>query len=66
MAEARRLLAASDERVENIAERVGYADATHFIRLFRRRHGSTPTAWRAAQLRLARLSVVGSDKARDR
>ena len=50
MAEARRLLVASDELVEVIAERVGYADATHFIRLFRRQHGATPSAFRAQQL----------------
>jgi AraC-like DNA-binding protein len=49
MSEARRRLLHTDERVEIIAERVGYADATHFIRLFRRMHGSTPSAWRAAQ-----------------
>lgn len=51
MAEARRLLLHSDELVEIVAERVGYADATHFIRMFRREHGTTPAAWRAAQLR---------------
>jgi AraC family transcriptional regulator, transcriptional activator of pobA len=49
MGEARRLLLHSDERVEAIAERVGYADATHFIRMFRREHGATPAAWRAAR-----------------
>ena len=49
MGEARRLLLHSDERIGIIAERVGYADATHFIRMFRREHGATPTAWRAAQ-----------------
>lgn len=49
MAEARRLLLHSNEMVEAIAERVGYADATHFIRMFRREHGATPAAWRAAQ-----------------
>ncbi len=49
MAEARRRLLHSDERVETIAERVGYADPTHFIRMFRRAHGVTPAAWRAAQ-----------------
>jgi AraC family transcriptional regulator, transcriptional activator of pobA len=47
MAEARRLLLSSSEPVEAIAERVGYADATHFIRMFRRAHGATPAAWRA-------------------
>lgn len=51
LAEARRLLLHSDERVDVIAERVGYADATHFIRMFRREHGATPTAWRAGQQR---------------
>jgi AraC-like DNA-binding protein len=49
MAEARRLLLHSDEMVEVIAERVGYADATHFIRMFRRAHGKTPAAWRNAR-----------------
>ncbi len=50
MAEARRRLLQSDEHVDVIAERVGYADATHFIRMFRRMHGATPSAWRATQL----------------
>jgi AraC family transcriptional regulator, transcriptional activator of pobA len=49
MAEARRLLLHSEEMVDVIAERVGYADATHFIRMFRRQHGATPAAWRLAQ-----------------
>ena len=51
MAEARRLLLHSDEMVDVVAELVGYADATHFIRMFRREHGATPAAWRAAQAR---------------
>ncbi|MFL5358306.1 helix-turn-helix domain-containing protein [Archangium sp.] len=55
MAEARRRLRGTDERVDIIAERVGYADATHFIRLFRRAHGLTPAAWR----RHATLSLAG-------
>ncbi len=50
MAEARRLLLHSDEMIDVIAERVGYADATHFIRMFRREHGATPAAWRLAQM----------------
>jgi len=49
MGEARRLLLHSDERVDVIAERVGYADATHFIRMFRRTHGTTPAAFRASR-----------------
>lgn len=51
MAEARRLLRHSDERVDVVAERVGYTDATHFIRMFRREHGVTPAVWRAAHRR---------------
>jgi AraC-like DNA-binding protein len=46
MAEARRRLRGTDERVDIIAERVGYADVTHFIRQFRRLHRVTPAAWR--------------------
>jgi AraC-like DNA-binding protein len=51
MAEARRLLLHSSERVDVIAERIGYADPTHFIRMFRRAHGVTPAAWRRAKAR---------------
>jgi AraC family transcriptional regulator, transcriptional activator of pobA len=47
LSEARRRLRNTDELVEVIAERVGYADATHFIRLFRREHGMTPAAFRS-------------------
>lgn len=46
LSEARRRLLHSDEAVDIIAERVGYADATHFIRIFKRDHGATPAAWR--------------------
>ncbi|XSF00204.1 AraC family transcriptional regulator [Pseudomyxococcus flavus] len=54
MAEARRRLRGTDERVDIIAERVGYADVTHFIRQFRRVHGVTPAAWRR------KATVVGA------
>jgi AraC family transcriptional activator of pobA len=54
MAEARRRLLHSDEHVDVIAERVGYADPTHFIRMFRREHGTTPAAWRASLNRATR------------
>lgn len=47
MAEARKRLLHGDERVDIVAERIGYADVTHFIRTFRRAHGQTPAAWRA-------------------
>lgn len=49
MAEARRRLRCGDEPVEHIASKVGYADPTHFIRMFRREHGMTPAAWRRGQ-----------------
>lgn len=49
LAEARKRLLHTDEMVDVIAERVGYADPTHFIRLFRRTHGTTPARWRAGQ-----------------
>ncbi len=51
MSEARRRLLHTDERVDIVADRVGYADVTHFIRLFRRAHGQTPAAWRAERRR---------------
>lgn len=51
LAEARNRLLHTDEMVDVIAERVGYRDATHFIRMFRRAHGATPAAWRAAHRR---------------
>lgn len=44
--EARRRLEETDELVEVIGERVGYADATHFARMFKRRFDHTPRAWR--------------------
>jgi AraC-like DNA-binding protein len=51
MTEARRLLLHSELPVEAIAERIGYADSTHFVRMFRREHRQTPAAWRAEQRR---------------
>ncbi|MCR9162599.1 MAG: helix-turn-helix domain-containing protein [Nannocystaceae bacterium] len=47
LAEASSRLMHSDDSVEAIADRVGYADPTHFIRLFRRTYGVTPAAWRS-------------------
>lgn len=47
MSEARRRLLETAASVERIANQVGYADVTHFIRTFRRVHGMTPRAWRA-------------------
>lgn len=48
MIEARRLLLATEQSIQEIAEAVGYTDPGHFIRQFRQRYGSTPHAWRRA------------------
>ncbi|WP_169796529.1 helix-turn-helix transcriptional regulator [Chondromyces crocatus] len=47
MAEARRRLLETDASIESIADQVGYADVTHFIRTVRRTYGMTPRAFRA-------------------
>lgn len=49
IARARTLLLESDRSIAEIAETVGYLDAGHFIRLFRRVNGTTPQAWRLLQ-----------------
>jgi AraC-like DNA-binding protein len=59
MAEARTRLLGSHASVEDVAEAVGYADPTAFIRQFRRAHGSTPAAWRAARRSLIMPVVPG-------
>ncbi len=46
--EARRLLAETDLPVAAVGRRVGYPDASYFIRRFAREHGSTPLPWRTA------------------
>ena len=43
---AKRLLETSSEAVEGVSERVGYEDASFFRRLFKRRTGLTPAAYR--------------------
>jgi AraC family transcriptional regulator, transcriptional activator of pobA len=48
MAEARRLLLQTDLAVEEVGQRVGYADAGYFVKSFRRTHGTTPLGWRRA------------------
>jgi AraC-like DNA-binding protein len=48
LAEARRLLAQTDEPVEAVGRRSGFRDASYFSRRFRRAHGVTPAAWRRA------------------
>lgn len=53
MSEARRRLVETDASMETIADQVGYADVTHFIRTFRRVHGITPRVFREQQRRPA-------------
>ncbi|MEZ4699958.1 MAG: AraC family transcriptional regulator [Rhodothermales bacterium] len=48
IAEARHLLVHTDLTIAQIAERVGYTDPSHFVRLFRREAGISPGAWRDA------------------
>ena len=40
------LLLETDEKIEDIAAKVGYNCAVHFFRQFRQHHGTTPQAWR--------------------
>jgi AraC family transcriptional activator of pobA len=49
MAHARSLLLETSQAIGQVAELVGYADASHFIAQFRRLHGTTPRAWRQAR-----------------
>lgn len=46
IAEAARWLSHTDASLDEVAERVGWKDKTHFIRMFKRHHGITPAAWR--------------------
>ncbi len=58
LAEARRRLLGDDAPIEAIAAQVGYLDPSSFIRLFRREHGLSPAAWRAAQRRPASVESL--------
>lgn len=46
MAEAKILLATTDQSVRHIAEASGYSDAGYFTRQFRQFHGVSPQVWR--------------------
>mgnify|MGYP001451901052 CR=1 FL=1 len=48
MVDARALLLETNHTVGQIAEMVGYGDASYFIKQFRRLHNATPQAWRRA------------------
>ena len=61
MAAARSLLLETDEKVEEIAQAVGYQSAVHFFRQFRQHHGTTPQAWRrGVATQLSRHKSEGS------
>lgn len=47
MGEARRLLAQTALAIDEVAERLGYADPRHFRRVFQRDQGVSPSAFRA-------------------
>jgi AraC-like DNA-binding protein len=47
---ARGLLRASAVSLEDVADRLGYADVTAFARAFRRWSGSSPAVWRRKQV----------------
>jgi AraC family transcriptional activator of pobA len=49
MEEARRELALTTATIKDIAYRLGFSDAAYFTRVFARRTGMTPKAWRAAE-----------------
>ena len=49
MQEAETLLNTTDDPVHVVGERVGYPEPSTFSRLFRKRHGKSPAAWREAQ-----------------
>ncbi|WOD41868.1 response regulator [Nodosilinea sp. E11] len=46
MAEAKQLLATTNQSVRHIAEAAGYSDAGYFTRQFRQFHGVSPQIWR--------------------
>ncbi|NOU27122.1 MAG: AraC family transcriptional regulator [Polyangiaceae bacterium] len=48
MSECRRLLGSTDESIEAVAARCGFASPSHFHRAFKRAHGVAPGAWRRA------------------
>lgn len=51
MAEARRRLQTSDERIDVVAERVGYGDVRSFVRAFVAATGQTPAVFRRSSAR---------------
>ena len=49
MVRAAELLTSTDLRVNEIARRVGYREASQFTKAFRRAHGATPSEYRSSR-----------------
>ncbi|NPV69160.1 MAG: response regulator [Firmicutes bacterium] len=58
--EGKKLLARTNDTVAAIAERVGYAEANYFSRIFRRHFGMSPGEYRQQRFRAAREELWGS------
>jgi YesN/AraC family two-component response regulator len=56
MAQARLLLTTTTQSVSQIAEVIGYADTSYFIRQFRQIHQTSPQAWRNSAASQASVS----------
>lgn len=56
MTQARYLLATTNQTVNSIAEQVGYADASYFVRQFRQCHHTSPQTWRKTDQAQAAVS----------
>ncbi|MBC7879850.1 MAG: helix-turn-helix transcriptional regulator [Anaerolineae bacterium] len=61
MVEARRLLMTTQSSIQEVAEAVGYVDAGHFNRLYRKLHGVPPQVWRQTQRNLQSLLQISSN-----
>lgn len=59
IAEACSLLLETNQTVDQIAETVGYQDASHFFRQFRQLYGTTPHVWRTSHHRVHNHSQFG-------
>jgi two-component system response regulator YesN len=65
LVQAKRLLSIAHVPVGDVAAMVGFNDPSYFARLFRKRTGMSPSAYRASSLilgnRTASASVIGAD-----